>query len=332
MPADTYLGNAIHYPAQSKVGENCLIGTKAMVPIDGEIREGVGILGSPPFEIPRSVLRDQKFDHFKEPSVLKKRLKMKLISNLWTVALYIFRNITGAFFVAAITWEAWQIFGQQSLSIADKATILTLLGVVTMMFTLFYHLLFENIATKFNRMKPLYCSLYDKVFWDHERFWKMSITVVVGVFSGTPMQAFFLRLRGMKVGKMFFDDGAGFPEPKLVRVGDHCTFNSASTIQCHSLEDGTFKSDFVNVGDGVTAGVNSFIHYGTTIEEGTHVLADSFVMKGSITAAGSTWGGNPARDSSADGFDAMELVQAEPANPATASAESEALHTTAPAS
>ena len=36
-------------------GENVLLATRSMVPIDGPVREDVGLLGSPCFEIPRSV-------------------------------------------------------------------------------------------------------------------------------------------------------------------------------------------------------------------------------------------------------------------------------------
>lgn len=47
------------------MGGNCLYGTKVMVPIDGGVRKGVGLLGSPPFEIPRSVHRDHTFDQLR---------------------------------------------------------------------------------------------------------------------------------------------------------------------------------------------------------------------------------------------------------------------------
>jgi len=107
------------------------------------------------------------------------------------------------------------------------------------------------------------------------------------------MMSFFLRLRGMKIGKMFFDDGAGFPEPELVSVGDHCTF----------------KSDHVSVGSGCNFGVGAFVHYGTKIESDTTILADSFVMKGSTVGQGITWGGNPAREKLADQVDATEITQ-----------------------
>jgi non-ribosomal peptide synthetase-like protein len=44
---DNFVGNDIVYPAGGRTGRNCLLATKAMIPLDGEIREGVGLLGSP---------------------------------------------------------------------------------------------------------------------------------------------------------------------------------------------------------------------------------------------------------------------------------------------
>ena len=37
--------NAVAYPAGGRTGENCLIATKAMVPLDGPIRANAGLLG-----------------------------------------------------------------------------------------------------------------------------------------------------------------------------------------------------------------------------------------------------------------------------------------------
>src|SRR5918997_1647880 len=51
----SFFGNNIAYPSEGRTGDNCLLATKVMVPIDGKVREGVGLLGSPCFEIPRSV-------------------------------------------------------------------------------------------------------------------------------------------------------------------------------------------------------------------------------------------------------------------------------------
>ena len=38
--AHNFLGNAIFYPAQGRTGDDCLLATKVMVPIDGPIRKG----------------------------------------------------------------------------------------------------------------------------------------------------------------------------------------------------------------------------------------------------------------------------------------------------
>ncbi|HKN43578.1 MAG TPA: Pls/PosA family non-ribosomal peptide synthetase, partial [Propionibacteriaceae bacterium] len=56
--ANNFLGNGIVYPPRGRTGDNCLLATKVMVPISGKVRENVGLLGSPAFEIPRSVERD----------------------------------------------------------------------------------------------------------------------------------------------------------------------------------------------------------------------------------------------------------------------------------
>ena len=55
-----FLGNNLAFPAGARLGDNCLIATKAMVPLTGPVRQDVGLLGSPCFEIPRTVQRDRQ--------------------------------------------------------------------------------------------------------------------------------------------------------------------------------------------------------------------------------------------------------------------------------
>ena len=77
--------------------------------------------------------------------------------------------------------------------------------------------------------------------------------------------------------------------------GDHATLNFGAMLQSHSLEEGAYKSDFIRIGAGVTLGVGSFVHYGVTLNEGTRLDPDSFLMKGEVTPAHSRWRGNPAK-------------------------------------
>ena len=56
--ANNFLGTDVFVPPGARIGDNCLLGTKVMAPIDGPLRENVGLLGSPAFEIPRAAARD----------------------------------------------------------------------------------------------------------------------------------------------------------------------------------------------------------------------------------------------------------------------------------
>ncbi len=58
--AKSFVGNSVTSPAGAALADNCPIGTKALVPMDGAPRHDVGLLGSPCIEIPRSVARDRK--------------------------------------------------------------------------------------------------------------------------------------------------------------------------------------------------------------------------------------------------------------------------------
>jgi acetyltransferase-like isoleucine patch superfamily enzyme len=86
------------------------------------------------------------------------------------------------------------------------------------------------------------------------------------------------------------------PERSLVTIGDDCTLNAGSTIQCHSQEDGSFKSDRISLGSGCTVGVGAWVHYGVTMGERAVLAPDAFLMKGAEVLPGSAWSGNPAAE------------------------------------
>ena len=111
------------------------------------------------------------------------------------------------------------------------------------------------------RYSPDCCSIYDPFFWRHERFWKVPPTPT-SVFDGTPFKTVLWRLLGVRIGRRVFDDGCYLTERPLTAIGDHCTLNAGTMIQCHSQEDGAFKSDRIAIGAGCTLGVGAFVHYG----------------------------------------------------------------------
>lgn len=304
MPADTYVGNSIHYPADARLGANCLIATKAALPIDGELRTNIGLLGSPSFEIPRTVARDHCFDHFKQPAILKRQLARKLRSNLVTLGLYFLSSCMIVSLGLLLSYGCFKLFGVSGADGSGSTILITTLAlsVASLAFiflTVLFAIFCERLVCKFRRLKPLYCSLYDPLFWAHERFWKFHYTDgLLTLFNGTPMKPFFRRLQGAKIGHGVFDDGAGLSEPSMVEIGDNCTLNFSSHFQPHSLEDGTFKSDLIKMGARCTLGTGAFVHYATVIHDDTVLEADAFLMKGSVMEQGTRWLGNPAREAS----------------------------------
>ncbi|MEU0370178.1 Pls/PosA family non-ribosomal peptide synthetase [Streptomyces sp. NPDC006283] len=287
--AHNFLGNRIAYPSRGRTGDNCLLATKVAIPVDGEIREGVGLLGSPSFEIPRSVARDSTFDDLTSGDALRTLLRAKTRHNAGTIARFLLMGWFYFFVVTVLFSAAAELYGRLGVSAVALANVLVLL------FSTLYFVFVERITTAFNPLGALFCSIYDRRFWRRERYWKVPSENYLRIFNGTPFKNVVWRLLGVRIGRMVFDDGCSITERAMATIGDECTLNAGSVVQCHSQEDGTFKSDFIAIGSGCTLGVGAFVHYGVTIGDGALLEADSFLMKGETVPDGARWGGNPAR-------------------------------------
>ena len=283
-----FLGNNIAYPAGARVGDNCLLATKVMVPIAGPVREGVGLLGSPCFEIPRTVTRDHRFDHLATGPERQRRLAAKNRYNAVTVGWYL---LVRWFYVFGLSLIALLLAGSDG-----RATVLSTTAMIPLdvAFTVGYFVLVDRAITRFRRLHPQYCSIYQPAFWRHERFWKVPALAFVQIFNGTPYKTLVWRLLGVRIGRRVFDDGCHIVERTLASVGSDCTLNVASVLQGHSLEDGTFKSDHITLGADCTLDPGAFVHYGVTMGDGAIIDTDSFVMKGEHIPPRSRWQGNPA--------------------------------------
>ncbi|WP_262008297.1 Pls/PosA family non-ribosomal peptide synthetase [Streptomyces sp. FIT100] len=308
--AKSFLGNNIVYPPRARTGDNCLLATKVMVPIEGPVREGVGLLGSPSFEIPRTVLRDSRLDHLARGDELRRRLAAKNKHNASTAGLFLLTRWFHFFVLALIAMAAFDLYH------ALGPLVFAVSGLLTLAFTVGYFALVERAAMGFRPLRPLYCSIYEPAFWAHERFWKLgAIHHYMQVFNGTPFKSLVWRLLGVRIGRRVFDDGCAMAERTLVSIGDDCTLNAGTVIQCHSQEDGAFKSDHISIGANVTLGVGAFVHYGTKVGDGAQLAADSFLMKGEEVPSGSRWSGNPASEAEAETVDDPEHA-APPPGPA----------------
>jgi non-ribosomal peptide synthetase-like protein len=284
-----YLGNNIYYPPDGRTGANCLLGTKVMVPIDGPLRENVGLLGSPAFEIPRMVDRDKELIGALDKAERRERVAHKNVHNFLTVLLFLACQWVILFLVMVIWDRALNYYSAWGARALLVATMLTL-GI-----TISFYAFLERASTGFRRLKPRMTTIYDPYFWSHERHWKLSDSPIIGRFGGTPFRPLMLRLLGVKMGRRVYDAGSIITERSLVEIADGATLNEGCVLQPHSLEEGAFKSDVIRVGRQATLGPAAFVHYGVTVGEGATVDADSFVMKGEIIEPHTAWRGNPAK-------------------------------------
>jgi non-ribosomal peptide synthetase-like protein len=188
---------------------------------------------------------------------------------------------------------AW---GATSLYTSFGVSVIALASVLTLVFSVVYFVLFERAVQVFHPLRPLYCSIYERRFWQHERFWKAAATTAhIQTLNGTPFKNLTWRLLGVRLGRRVFDDGCALVEKTLATIGDDATLNAGSRIQCHSQEDGTFKSDHITIGAHCTIGTGAWVHYGVTMGDGAVLAPDSFLMKGEEIPPHARWAGNPAR-------------------------------------
>lgn len=289
--AHNFLGNNVAYPSQGRTDENCLLGTKVMVPVEGDVRENMGLLGAPSFEIPRTVMRDKALSESITEEEQARRLSAKNRHNLVTMGIF----LTVRWFY----YFLWLLLAVTAVSLVPDAGPFVLAAAFLLLIVLstLYRILTERASTLFRPLEPQECSIYDPYFWYHERFWKLGILPAhLRPLDGTPLKGMAWWLLGVRVGKRLFDDGANFVEKTMVTIGDDCTLNAGTLLQPHSQEDGGFKSDYITLGSHCTTGVGSFLHYGVTIGDGVQLAPDAFLMKGEEVPSYVYWGNNPAME------------------------------------
>jgi non-ribosomal peptide synthetase-like protein len=286
---NNFLGNGISYPPNGRTGTNVLLGTKTMVPIDGSVRENVGLLGSPSFEIPRKVNRDRDMNASFDEQTRLARLRQKNSYNFFTALIYLASQWVAVFVTFVLGQAAFANFDRFGI-FAFFAAIVAIIAI-----NMAFFIVLERASMGFKPLKPKLASIYDPYFWSHERYWKLTAFQLLAMFAGTPLRGMLLRVMGMKVGAKLFDCSLGIPERSLVEVGDYANLNEGCVLQAHSLEEGVFKSDYIRLGNRCSIGPGGLVHYGVSTGDDVVLDADSFLMKGEILDSCTGWCGNPAK-------------------------------------
>ena len=284
-----FLGNNIYFPSSACIGDNCLLASKVMLPIDDQERADIGLLGSPAFEIPRRNRNEVTFNPVPQDAQGYARLHSKNSFNLRTIGIYLLCNWIAVFVGILAGYIALSTFEQINTLSLVASGLAFLVGAAPVYF------FSERFSLFGSRLTPYECTIHDPYFWWIERHWKLAETPFKYMFRGTPFRPWVHRLLGVEMGRRVFDDGAFATEKTLTAIGDDVCLNAEVSIQAHSLEDGLFKSDRIVIGAGSSVGPLAYIHYGVTLGKNSEIAPDSFVMKGSSTEPSAVWCGNPAR-------------------------------------
>ena len=189
---------------------------RSWFPIDGPIRHGVGLLGSPSFEIPRTVDRDSRLGPVSgrgaaPPARAKNRYNLRTMALALLVRWVHVFGLTLLAHVRGGLLPAWPA-RTPSPPNSSSATL----------FTAAYFVLVERAVDRFRTLRPRYCSIYDRYFWWHERYWKLVIAPFAGC-SPAP------RSRTSSGGCWASGSAAGssttaaaMTERTLVAIGDDC--------------------------------------------------------------------------------------------------------------
>ena len=154
---NNFLGNVIHFKPNAKVGDNCLLGSKVMVPIDGPMRENVGLLGSPSFGIPRSSCTGPNEFQRLDAETRKIALHQKNTFNGWSqieflTAQWVQLSVTAAIIYTALNY--YVRFGNTALVAGLVAEVVFSIG---------YLIFCERLSLGFRRLKPTTCTILDKL-------------------------------------------------------------------------------------------------------------------------------------------------------------------------
>ena len=164
-----------------------------MVPTSGPVRSNVGLLGSPCFEIPRSVLRDRQFDQLGTGTERRRRVAAKTRHNVVTMGLHLLVSYVVLVGLIAIAISPFGGSGASGI-LAGRSPRRAL----ELAFVIAVFVFAERAVAGFRRLQPRYCSIYQVEFWRHERFWKVAPTGYMRMFDGTPFKSLMWKALGVR--------------------------------------------------------------------------------------------------------------------------------------
>ena len=284
-----FLGNGISYPPNGRTGTNVLFGTKTMVPIDGPVRENVGLLGSPAFEIPRKVDRDRDMNASFDEQTRRARLSRKNVYNFVTALIF----LASHWVVVFAAFVLWPSCIRELRSFRHLRVLRSQRGAHRRQ----HGLLYRARAREPGLQATQAASRLDlrSVFLGARKVLEAVGFPDLDHVRRHPVPRHAASRHGHEGRCQAVRLQRSIPERSLTEVGDYTNLNEGCVLQAHSLEEGVFKSDYIRLGNRCSVGPGALVHYGVSTGDDVVLDADSFLMKGEILDSHTGWCGNPAR-------------------------------------
>lgn len=117
----------------------------------------------------------------------------------------------------------------------------------------------------------------------------------LGLTRSTPINVFFYRLMGMKVGKNVIINTTIVHDVDLIEIGDNTVIGGDAAILGHIGEGNRLIRKRVKIGKGVTIGQYATISCGVEIGDNSVIGAHTFIPKDRKIPPNEVWAGIPAR-------------------------------------
>ena len=293
-----------------------------MVPVDGPVREGVGllrltVLRDPPVGRARRHVRPRDRRAGPAPAACGPRTgttgtpSRSSCSARW-IDLFLV-TLLGSGRRGACTTSGAR--GRSRRAVGAAASCSTVFDLVAL----------ERASTGFRRLRPQFCSIYDPHFWWHERYWKL-VAAPRPSSTARRSRALMWRLLGVRVGRRLFDDGCDIPSGRWSRSATTARSTPAAPgpvplaggrrLQVRPHRDRGRRLH--------RSGVGAWIHYGVTMGDGVVAGPRLVPHEGRGDAGGRPVGREPGRRAaqppSRTPF--LSTAGASPTAPATAPARS----------
>lgn len=153
-------------------------------------------------------------------------------------------------------------------------------GFLTFVFTLILVVPLVNLPIR-PFVKPFRGAWYsfEAVPWFyHNALFYLVRYTVLNLFTPSPINQFFLRAMGMKIGKNALVNTANISDPCLIEVGDYVTLGGSVYMMAHYGMKGFLIVDRLKIEKGANIGLHSYLMGAVEVGEFATVLPNSMVL------------------------------------------------------